>query len=147
MFSYRRRAQYHETDQMGVIHHANYIHWMEEARVAFMADAGFPYQEMEALGIVSPVVSLGIEYKKPFFFGEEAEIRLVIEKYSGAVLALRYEFRGGEASELRTAASSRHCFLQNGRPVSLKRVLPELDARLRAQAAEDKRRESDVSAE
>ena len=36
MFVYKRRAQYHETDQMGIIHHSNYVKWMEEARVRFM---------------------------------------------------------------------------------------------------------------
>ena len=147
MYSYRRKAQYHETDRMGVIHHSNYIRWMEEARVAFMADAGFPYQDMEALGIVSPVVSLSVEYKKPYVFGDEAEIRLFVEKYSGVVLAFRYEFYAGDGAELRTAAASRHCFLQNGRPVSLKRALPELDDRLRSMTGRNERSGSDDPAE
>ena len=41
MFTYRRRAQYHETDQMGIIHHANYVKWMEEARIRYMEELGF----------------------------------------------------------------------------------------------------------
>ena len=53
MFCYQRRPQYHETDQMGIIHHANYIKWMEEARIAFLAEIGFPYEAMEADGLVS----------------------------------------------------------------------------------------------
>jgi len=39
---YIRKAQFYETDQMGVIHHANYIHWFEEARVDFLEQIGFP---------------------------------------------------------------------------------------------------------
>ena len=35
---YRRKAQYHETDQMGIIHHSNYVKWMEEARIDFMKE-------------------------------------------------------------------------------------------------------------
>ena len=40
---YRRKAQYHETDQMGIIHHSNYVKWMEEARIDFMKELGFGY--------------------------------------------------------------------------------------------------------
>ena len=51
---YRRKAQYHETDQMGIIHHSNYVKWMEEARIDFMKEMGFGYGEVEKRGIVSP---------------------------------------------------------------------------------------------
>ncbi|WP_419094243.1 acyl-CoA thioesterase, partial [[Ruminococcus] torques] len=44
MYSYIRKAKYHETDQMGIIHHANYIKWMEEARIAMLDQLGFPYR-------------------------------------------------------------------------------------------------------
>ena len=42
--TYTHQAQYYETDQMGIIHHSNYIRWMEEARIAYMDEMGFPYQ-------------------------------------------------------------------------------------------------------
>ena len=51
MKPYLRRVQYYETDMMGVAHHANYIHWMEEARIDFMQQLGFPYKRMEAEGV------------------------------------------------------------------------------------------------
>lgn len=50
---YERRAQYYETDQMGVVHHSNYIRWFEEARVFFMDQMGFGYDEMEKSGVSS----------------------------------------------------------------------------------------------
>ena len=40
MFKYERKAYYHETDQMGIIHHSNYLKWMEEARIALMDELG-----------------------------------------------------------------------------------------------------------
>lgn len=80
---YRRKAQYHETDQMGIIHHSNYVKWMEEARIDFMKELGFGYGEVEKRGIVSPVAGVsGFIYKKPgafddcswdFGFGEEVQ--------------------------------------------------------------------------
>ena len=51
MYCYRRKAQYHETDQMGVIHHANYVKWMEEARVAYLDALGFGYVDIERAGL------------------------------------------------------------------------------------------------
>ena len=48
---YRRKAQYYETDQMGIIHHSNYIRWFEEARIDFMAQAGLGYRLEEYSGV------------------------------------------------------------------------------------------------
>ena len=42
IMNYIHQAQYYETDQMGIIHHSNYIRWMEEARIAYMDELGFP---------------------------------------------------------------------------------------------------------
>ena len=75
MFVYKRRAQYHETDQMGIIHHSNYVKWMEEARVRFIDLPGLGYREMEEQGIQSPVAGLSGDYKKGFCFVDEAGIR------------------------------------------------------------------------
>ena len=54
MAPYSHRVQYYETDMMGVVHHANYIHWMEEARIQWMDHLGFPYAAMEEKGIKEP---------------------------------------------------------------------------------------------
>ena len=51
MKPYIRKVQYYETDMMGVAHHAHYLHWMEEARIDFMQQLGFPYKRMEAEGV------------------------------------------------------------------------------------------------
>lgn len=50
MNAYTHKVQYYETDMMGITHHANYIHWMEEARIDFMDQLGFPYAKMESDG-------------------------------------------------------------------------------------------------
>ena len=51
---YTHQTQYYETDQMGIIHHSNYIRWMEEARVAYMEELGFPYENGGGSGIYKP---------------------------------------------------------------------------------------------
>lgn len=127
MKPYRRTAQYHETDQMGVIHHANYVKWMEEARVAFMAETGFGYETIEAQGVVVPVIGISLEYKRPVRFAEEFEVEVRIERYTGKILELGYTIRNLTQGTLCTVASSKHCFLKDGRMVAPKSVLPELD--------------------
>jgi acyl-CoA thioester hydrolase len=132
MFSYSRKAHYHETDQMGIIHHANYLKWMEEARVAFMEDLCFSYKRLEAEGIVSPVMEIGILYRRPVNFGDEVEIRLKITAYKGTRLELSYAFYELADGSLCTKATSKHCFLKDGRIISLAKEAPKLDEKLRA---------------
>lgn len=128
---YRRKAQYHETDQMGIIHHSNYVKWMEEARIDFMKEMGFGYGEVENRGIVSPVAGVSVSYKKPVLFDDVVEISVSVRKYSGAVLELDYEFFNVTRGEVCTVASSKHCFTRDGKLVSLKRKIPELDVLFR----------------
>ena len=54
---YKHKVHYYETDKMGVTHHSNYIRWMEEARVAYLAEVGWDYARLESLGMISPVVA------------------------------------------------------------------------------------------
>ena len=137
MFTYLRRAQYHETDQMGIIHHANYVKWMEEARIQYMKELGFSYKEMEENGVVSPVTGISVDYGKPVSFDEEVEIGVKILRYSGAVLELAYLFTNLSNGEVCTRATSKHCFLRKGMLVSLKKVSPELDEKLREVSKEE----------
>ena len=133
MFIYRRTAQYHETDQMGVIHHANYVKWMEEARVAFLDEAfRFGYVEMEASGVFSPVVGVELRYHRPVYFADRVEIEVSIASYTGTRLVLNYRMRNVTKGTDCTAATSTHCFLHDGKVVSLKSQLPELDEKIRA---------------
>ena len=80
-YTYCRKAQYHETDQMGIIHHSNYVKWMEEARIGYMNQMGFSYKKVEELGVISPVVEISVAYKKQVFFDDELQVRVSIKKY------------------------------------------------------------------
>ncbi len=142
MFVYSRKAQYHETDQMGVIHHANYIKWMEEARVGWMDALGFPYAAVEDGGIVSPVVSLSASYKRPVRFNETIAVKVSVSAYTGVRLTLRYRFTD-EAGETRAEAMSEHCFIKDGKIISLKKAVPALDESLR-QASETDAKEDEA---
>lgn len=130
MFVYSRKVHYHETDQMGVVHHANYPKWMEEARVAFLDRLGVSYRAMEEAGVLSPVVSLAIDFKRPARFDDTVEVRLSVSRYTGVRLEVSYTFFNKTQNELCAAASSAHCFMKDGRIVSLQRALPDAHERL-----------------
>ena len=124
MKPYLRAVQYYETDMMGIVHHANYLHWMEEARIDFMDQLGFPYRRMEAEGVLSPVKSVACEYKQPCSFGDEITVAIRVESFNGVVMTLAYEMRN-QRGETVCAARSEHVFLnREGRFVRMKRDLP-----------------------
>ena len=128
MFTYTRKAQYHETDRMGVIHHSNFIKWMEEARIAYMDSLGFGYARVEDLGILSPVAGLSISYKDPVRFDDTVEITVGITRYSGVVQEVSYSIFNRTTGKLAAEATSKHCYIRDGKIVNLKHELPELDS-------------------
>ena len=124
---YEHHAKYYETDQMGIIHHSNYIKWMEEARMDLMEQIGLSYKQMEEMEIISPVLSVSCEYHSMVHFDDTVVIETKITKYNGIKMEVEYRMTDKETGELR---KSSHCFLtRSGRPISLKRSYPELDTK------------------
>jgi acyl-CoA thioester hydrolase len=123
-----RKANYYETDQMGVIHHSNYIRWFEEARVEFMEQLGYSYDKAAQIGIDFALVSLSCEYKSMVRFGEAVNITAQITELKNARMTVEYEIADSESGEIRTTGKTLHCFLDRNikRPVALKKALPEL---------------------
>ena len=66
--------RYAETDQMGMIHHSAFVVYLEEARIAHLAALGLPYHQMEAEGVLLPVIRLEIDNQKPARFGQTIAI-------------------------------------------------------------------------
>lgn len=127
---YEHHAKYYETDQMGIIHHSNYIKWMEEARMDLMDQIGLNYREMEELEIISPVLSVSVNYHSMVHFDDTVLIQCKLLKYNGIKMEVEYVMTDKETGELRTTATSSHCFLnRSGKPISLKRSYPEIDTK------------------
>ncbi|MDE6365422.1 MAG: acyl-CoA thioesterase [Lachnospiraceae bacterium] len=126
---YIHHAKYYETDQMGIVHHSNYIRWMEEARMDAMSQFGISYCNMEKSGLISPVVSVSCQYKAMVHFDDIVQIQVKVIKYNGVRLDFEYEMTDSRTGELRTKGKSTHCFLDSGgQVISLKRDYPEIDA-------------------
>ena len=133
MNKYIHKVNYYETDKMGITHHSNYIRFMEEARMNFLSEIGFPMMMLEKAGITSPVVSVNCEYKHTTTCSDEIEIEVELEKYTGVKLLLSYIMRNQNTHEIVTVASSTHCFVdESGRPIAVKKRMPEFDAVLKS---------------
>lgn len=127
---YEHKAQYYETDQMGIIHHSNYVKWMEEARMDLMDQIGLNYKAMEKMEIISPVLAISVEYHSMVHFDDVVVIETRLVKYNGVKMEIEYTMTDKETGELRTTGRSSHCFLtRSGKPISLKRSYPELDTK------------------
>lgn len=125
---YIHHAQYYETDQMGCVHHSNYIRWMEEARIHMLELVGCGYKSMEAEGVMIPVLGVSCQYKSMVHFDDQVRICVWLKEYNGIRMTIGYEMRDAATGELRTLGESSHCFLtKEGRPLSLKRSHPSWD--------------------
>ncbi|WP_044938987.1 acyl-CoA thioesterase [Pseudobutyrivibrio sp. LB2011] len=118
-------VQYYETDKMGITHHSNYIRWMEEARVDFLNQIGWPFDKLEALGIVSPVLNVSCDYKLSTVFSEKIAIAVAVKEFKGVKLFLSYTMENEEGKVVCTGTTS-HAFLNTqGRPIRMKQEYPD----------------------
>ncbi len=85
------RTRYAETDQMGVIHHAAYLVYLEEARTEILRQSGISYAEIEAAGIFLPIAKVDINYKLPLVYDENIIIRTCLKAMEGVKLLHYYE--------------------------------------------------------
>lgn len=137
-YYYLHKTQYYETDQMGIIHHSNYIRWFEEARLAFLEDMGYAYGRLEQEGVISPVLRVECDYRKMVHYGETVRIEVSIEKFNGVKLVVSYRVYNLETDELYTCGRTSHCFLnKDGKPVSVKKERPEFYEKLSALLQEE----------
>ena len=129
---YCHQVQYYETDMMGVAHHSNYIRWMEEARIDFMEQLGFPYRSMEAEGVFSPVTKVSCEYKHSCTFGDRITVSVSVESFSAVTMVIRYTMRDMQETIVCTGTSE-HTFLnREGRFVRLRKKMPGFCAAIEA---------------
>ena len=123
-----RKANFYETDQMGIIHHSNYIRWFEEARVHLMEQIDFGYRKVNELGIDFALLDVYCEYKTMVRFGDIVNIFITLSELKEMKMTLDYKIIKADTNELCTLGKTKHFFYDNNRkrPVSLKKEIPEL---------------------
>jgi len=82
--------RYAETDQMGIIHHAVYPIWYELGRTEYFNKVGLRYDEIEKMGIMTPIVEMNCKYKMPAYYNKEVEVRTKLTKLTPVRFILEY---------------------------------------------------------
>ncbi len=102
---YKVRVRYAETDQMGVVYHGNYAVYLEMGRVEWLRSINISYKAMENEGVMLPVVSLSMNYKKSATYDDLITVRTILKGYSSVKIEFDYEIFN-ENNELLTTANS-----------------------------------------
>jgi acyl-CoA thioester hydrolase len=124
-FTHRLRARFAETDAMGVVHHAAYLPWMEEARVEWLRALGHPFDDLRREGIEFPVVEVAVRYRRPCRFDDLVDLHLVAASVRGAAFQIGYLLTCG--GEPRATAVTLHGVVgAGGRPIRAPQWLREL---------------------
>lgn len=132
-FTYERKMNYYETDRMGIIHHSNYIRFLEEARCAWLESIDMPFDYMEEKGVTIPVLGVNVEYKNHVTFGDTILIRPFVKSYNGVRLTVGYEVTEKETGKTVVECETKHCFTGiDLRPMNLKKKAPEFNEKFLA---------------
>lgn len=126
-FTYERKINYYETDRMGVVHHSNYIRFLEEARCAHLESIGMPYSRIEEMGLMIPVLNVNCSYKYHVTFNDTILINLKIVEFNGVRMTVKYNIINKETGSLVMNAETRHCFTDKTlKPVNTKKINTEV---------------------
>ena len=116
----RVRVRYAETDQMGVVYHANYFVWFEVGRTDLLRRSGCTYRELEADGVGLPVIEAHCEYRQPALYDDELEIRTEGTLVSPVKVEFAYEVvRASDGARLVTGRTVHAGVDKDGRPCRL----------------------------
>lgn len=129
-FRHRIRVRYGETDRMGVVYHAEYLAWMDEARTEYLRRKGMPYHELEASGIGLAVRRVELRYRAPARFGHDVDVLVTVDRVRGASIAFSYRIEEAETATHLADAFVELAAMEFGqeviRPVPLPKRLREL---------------------
>ncbi len=124
--TYERKINYYETDRMGVVHHSNYIRFLEEARCEWLNELGMPFELFEERGITIPVLGVNITYKYHVTFGDTILIHTFMKEYTGVRMTVGYEVKDKKTGNIVLTGETKHCFTNRElKPINLKKHAPD----------------------
>jgi acyl-CoA thioester hydrolase len=130
--AYPWRVRYSETDQMGVVYHANYANWFEIGRTELIRELGITYAEIERRGLVLPLTELTIRYKQPARYDDFLEIRTAVASCS--TIRLVFDVQVVRDGQVLAEGTTHHVWLnRDWKPVRLDKVYPELFELIKSQ--------------
>lgn len=125
-YTFERKINYYETDRMGVVHHSNYIRFLEEARCEWLEKKDMPFSKLEENGITIPVLGVSCTYKYHVTFEDTILVQAKITEYTGVRMKVEYEVVDKETGKIVLLGETKHCFTdRNLKPINLKKYAPE----------------------
>ena len=114
-FIYERKINYYETDRMGVVHHSNYIRYLEEARTEWLEVLNMPFDLL-----------VNCTYKYHVTFGDTILIKTYAKEYTGVRMTIGYEVTDKKNGNIVLTGETKHCFTdRNLKPINLKKYAPQ----------------------
>jgi acyl-CoA thioester hydrolase len=110
MSEIRFRVRYAETDQMGVVYHANYLVWMEMGRVELCRSLGVRYRDLEAEGVLLTVAEANCRYLSPARYDEEVSVTTAVKRSTSRLLEFEYAISSLETGRRLATGSTTHVF-------------------------------------
>ena len=118
------QVRYGETDQMGVVYHANYLVYMEEGRTKRMEALGLPYAELERRGYGLVVRKAALRFRAPARYAEHLTIRTRIERVGGASVTFEYQVSRADGTAVAEGSTEFAC-VDLGKPERPVCMLPD----------------------
>ncbi len=121
------RTRYSETDQMGIIYHANYLSWFEIGRTELLRSLSLNYKQLEDENILLPVIDAGCKYITAAKYDDLIKIRTKLVKLKGVRIKYEYEIIREEDDELLAKGYTEHAFVNKQlKPVNFRKKHREL---------------------
>lgn len=125
-FTFERKINYYETDKMGVVHHSNYIRFLEEARCKMLDVYNMPYSSFEEQGVMIPVLGINCTFKHHVTFDDIIQITTFVKEFSGVRLTMGYHVIDKKNGNLVLEGETKHCFTDmNLKPIRLQKQIPD----------------------
>jgi acyl-CoA thioester hydrolase len=112
------RVRYAETDRMGLLHHANYLVYFEQARTELLRALGATYKQMEDQGYLLVLTRVEVRYKKPAHYDDLLTVHTFVERTTAVRIDHRYEVRR-DGELVAEGSSTLACIDRTGRPQAL----------------------------
>jgi acyl-CoA thioester hydrolase len=116
------RVRYAETDRMGLLHHAQYLVYFEQARIELLRATGFSYRDIEDQGFFLVLTKIEVRYKKPAKFDDLLTVRVIVERTTMVRIDHRYEVLR-EGTLVAEGSSTLACVDRDGQPQALPEAL------------------------
>lgn len=124
-FMYEWRVRYAETDQMGVVYHANYANWFEIGRTELIRELGISYKEIEQRGLLLPLTQLNIQFLQPAKYDDLVQIHTSIADYTA--VKLNFNVKVTLEDRILVQGETNHVWVnRNFKPVRINKEFPEL---------------------